>query len=505
MLLGEIITRAKERFPSKTAISFKEQTWTYTELDEHVNQVANGLQKLGLKKGDRVGLLMLNSPYFVMSYFAIVRLGAVVVPINVAFKGDEVKYLLNDSQASLMVVAPAFLPMITQIRGDLNTVRDVVVVDMDKPAEVENVVSFKGFIEAEVSTAPAVTDSFDEEEVVVFLYTSGTTGHPKGAMLTHKNLFSNAVATAEATCTTDKDNTLCILPMFHSFAWTCCVMVPLVTGGTITVMDSFVPQSVLQTIIKEHTTVLAFVPTMYSVLLQVPQVNPDDFKHLRLPYSGGAALPVEVLQSIGTKYGIDIVEGYGLSECSPVASLNPVNGVKKPGSIGIALPGVEIKIFNDLDEELPPNSPGELVLRGPNVMKGYFNLPEATNEALRGGWLHTGDIAYMDEEGYIFIVDRKKDLIIVGGLNVYPREIEEVIYQHPKVAEAAVIGVADALRGEMVKAFIALKEGEAATEREIIKFCQDKLANFKLPKVVEFIDALPKTSTGKILKRALKK
>lgn len=502
MLLGEMITRGKERYPDKIALCYKDRTWTYTELEDQTNQAARGLQGLGIKKGDRVGLLHMNSPYFIISYFAIVKLGAVVVPINVMFKGEEITFLMNNAQAAAMIVGANFEPLIKAIRPGLSTVKNIVLVDTDAPAEDPGYVSFAKML-AGVTAVPQ-TEPIAEDDVAVFLYTSGTTGHPKGAMLTHRNLVSNAAATAEATDTTEKDNTLCVLPMFHSFAWTCCVLLQLYTCGTVTIMESFVPQTVLNTIIKRKTTIIAAVPTMYAVMLQVPEVNPADFVHIRLAYSGGASLPVQILNRIAGKYGIKIAEGYGLSECSPVCTINPYKGVRKPGSIGVAIPGVELKIVDDNGAELPRGEAGELIVKGPNVMKGYFNLPEATAETLKNGWCYTGDVAHMDGEGYVFIVDRKKDLILVGGLNVYPREIEEILYTHPMVAEAAVIGTPDELRGEAVKAVIALKAGETATEREIIKFCQEKLANYKLPKIVEFVEALPKTSTGKILKRALK-
>jgi len=502
MLLGEIITRGMEQYPDKTALYFRERTWTYAQLETQTNQVARGLQQLGVKKGDRVGLLHLNSPYFIISYFAIVKLGAIVVPINVMFKGEEITYLMNDARAAAMIVGTNFAPLIKENIPRLTTVKNVVVVDADSPVEDPAFVSFAKLLAGDLAVPE--TEPITEEDMAVFLYTSGTTGHPKGAMLTHRNLITNAAATAEATETTEKDNTLCVLPMFHSFAWTCCVLLQLYTCGTVTIMESFVPQNKLNTIIQQKTTIIAGVPTMYAVLLQVPQVNPADFAHIRLAYSGGASLPVEVLNRFAEKYGVRILEGYGLSECSPVCTINPYRGARKPGSIGVAIPGVELKIVDDKGAEVFRGEPGELIVKGPNVMKGYYNLPEATAETLRDGWCHTGDIAYMDEEGYIFIVDRKKDLILVGGLNVYPREIEEILYTHPKVAEAAVIGVPDELRGEAVKAVVALKPGETATEREIIKICQEKLANYKLPKFVEFVEALPKTSTGKILKRALK-
>lgn len=503
MTLGEMIADGNRSFPDKVAIKFKGKEWTYQELDAQSDKVANGLKKLGIGKGDKVGILMVNSPYFIISYFGIVKLGAVVIPINVMFKGGEAAYLLNDSQAVALVTAPMFMPMLQEILGQVNTLKHLIVQDIEQDYPMAGVVSLAEMLAAEPETL-ALDYPVAEDDVAVFLYTSGTTGNPKGAMLTHKNLVVNADQTRVATDSTDADITLCVLPMFHSFAWTTCVTLPLLCGGKIIVMENFVPQLFLKAVIEEGVTIIACVPTMYTVLLQVPDVDPADYDGIRLAYSGGAALPVEVIKKFGEKYGIKLLEGYGLSECSPVCTINPWQGIRKPGSIGLIIDRMECIIVDDAGTEVAPGTPGELLFRGPNVMRGYYNLPEATAEALQNGWMHTGDIGYMDEEGYIFIIDRKKDLIIVGGLNVYPREIEELLYTNPKVAEAAVVGVPDSLRGEMVKAFVALKRGESATEREIIKYCQEHLANYKLPKEVEFVPALPKTSTGKILKRALK-
>jgi len=503
MTLGEMITRVQRENPEKVAIKFKDREWTYQDLEVQTNKIANGLKKLGVGKGDRVGLLMLNSPYFIVAYFGIAKLGAIVVPINVMFKGPEITYLLNDSKAVTLITSPVFMPVAGEIRERLETVKHVIVQDVGQENNFAGCVSMAGLLEDE-SGEFSPDYGISPEDTAVFLYTSGTTGNPKGAMLTHSNLISNAAGTAAVTESTGDDITLCMLPMFHSFAWTCCVSLPIYCGGKIVILESFVPQVVLKTLIEEKITINAGVPTMYNVLLQVPDINPADFVNIRLSYSGGAALPGEVLKKFDEKYGIKILEGYGLSECSPVCTVNPYLGARKAGSIGVPLPEVECRIVDDSGNDLPRNTPGELLFKGPNVMKGYYNLPEATAETLRDGWIYTGDVGYMDDDGYIFIIDRKKDLIIVGGLNVYPREIEEVLYTCPKVAEAAVIGVMDSLRGETVKAVVALKQGETATEREIIKYCQERLANYKLPKVVEFVEALPKTSTGKILKRALK-
>ncbi len=503
MTLGDILVKGCREYPERVAFKFRDREWIYGDFEVQTNRVANGLKKLGIGRGDKVGLQMLNSPYFIISYFGIVKLGATVVPLNVMFKGEEVVYQLNDSNAAALITSPMFMPMISQIRERMATVKHVIVEDLDQENTYPGILSLKEMLEGEDDTLNldyTVTD----EDIAVFLYTSGTTGNPKGAMLTHDCLVANADQTRIATDSTGDDITLCVLPMFHSFAWTTCVTLPLLCGGKIIIHENFAPQAFLRTIVEENITIIAAVPTMYSVLLQVPEVNPEHYKKIRLAYSGGAALPVEVLKKFEAKYGIKVLEGYGLSECSPVCTVNPWRGVRKPGSIGIVLPGVECRIIDENGNDLPRNTPGELLFKGRNVMKGYYNLPEATAEALRDGWMHTGDIGYMDDDGYIYIVDRKKDLIIVGGLNVYPREVEEVLYSYPKVAEAAVIGVTNELRGEMVKAFITLKEGETASEREIIKYCQERLANYKLPKEVEFVAALPKTSTGKILKRALK-
>jgi len=503
MTLGDILVKGYREYPENVAFKFKDREWTYKDFEVQTNRVANGLKKLGIGRGDKVGLLMLNSPYFVISYFGIVKLGATVVPLNVMFKGGEVVYQMNDSNAAALITAPMFMPLVTQIRDRMETVKNVIVQDIEQENSYSGTVSLKAILEGEEDIL-SLDYTVTVDDIAVFLYTSGTTGNPKGAMLTHDCLVANADQTRIATDSTADDITLCVLPMFHSFAWTTCVTLPLLCGGKIIIHESFVPQAFLRTIAEENITIIAAVPTMYSVLLQMPEVNPEDYQKIRLAYSGGAALPVEVLKKIETKYGIGVLEGYGLSECSPVCTVNPWRGVRKPGSIGIVLPGVECRIIDETGSEVPCNTPGELLFKGRNVMRGYYNLPEATAEALRDGWMYTGDIGYIDDDGYIFIVDRKKDLIIVGGLNVYPREIEEVLYSHPKIAEAAVIGVNDELRGELVKAFITLRDGETASEREIIKYCQERLANYKLPKDVEFMASLPKTSTGKILKRALK-
>lgn len=516
MTLGDILANGRADYPNNVALKTKNQKWTYQEIDAQTNVIAKGLKKLGIGKGDRVSILMPNSPYFVLGYFGIVKLGAVTVPVNVMFKEQEIAHLLNDSGAVALYTVPAFVPLIQSIASELPSLKSIIVVDtIDSPSD-KNTDTFDNQEDSKfiIASLREILNSGEEElnlnyevkdnDTASFLYTSGTTGRPKGAMLTHRNLVYNAYQARLSTELKSLDVALCVLPMFHSFAWTTSVLMPLSAGASVIIMDSFMPQPFLKTVVEEKVTFITAVPTMFTMLLQVPDISPQHFSNVRLAYSGGASLPGEVLKKFNEKLGLKIIEGYGLSECSPVCTANPCNGICKAGSIGKPLQDIECKIIDEDGNQVPVNTPGELLFRGPNIMKGYFNMPEETAKVLKDGWLHTGDIGYMDEEGYLYIVDRKKDLIIAGGLNVYPREIEEVLYSHPKVAEAAVIGMPDPLRGEIIKAFIALKNGESATSREFIKYCQERLANYKLPKVVEFVDSLPKNSTGKILKRALK-
>jgi long-chain acyl-CoA synthetase len=343
----------------------------------------------------------------------------------------------------------------------------------------------------------------DENASSTFLYTSGTTGKQKAAMLTHKNLVVNSEQCYVALQARPDDVYMCVLPMFHVFAFTACILMPLYSGATVSILESFQPKEVIETLLKDEITIFMGVPSMYVVLLEAGKKN-ITFPKLRLAVSGGAALPVEIYRQGREIMKLPIVEGYGLTEASPAVSFNPPDGIQKEGSIGLSLPGVEVKIFDEADKELPAGEVGELVIRGANVMLGYYNQPDETLKALRNGWLHTGDLAKKDEEGYIYIVDRKKDMVIVAGLNVYPREVEEVIYQFPKVKEAAVIGLADKLRGEYVKAFVVLKEGEECHSKELLRFMSEKLAAYKLPRHIAFVESLPKNSTGKIMKRILK-
>lgn len=497
--LDDLVASSAKRQPHKTALTARGQTISYAELDEAITRMANGLLDIGVQPGDRVALLLPNSPHFVISYFGAMRAGAIALPLNFAFRAEELTHILADARARALVTSPLFEQTLMVTLPGLPHLTDVIMVG---PSGIESCEDFDTFLRRSGTKPPTVSRSPDEP--AVFLYTSGTTGRPKGAMLSHENIASNASACARAIAVAPDDIFMCVLPMFHSFAATVCVVLPLSLSNTVVVHERFVPLNVLRSFHQDRVTVFCGVPAMYSVLLHSKPSEPVDISSVRLCVSGGAPMPVEVMKAFQEAYGISIIEGYGPTECSPVVSVNPLEGVRKPGSVGLPLPGVTVKIFDDDDNEVPAGEVGEIVVRGPNIMIGYHNQPEATAETMRNGWLHTGDLGRVDEDGYLYIVDRKKDLIICGGLNVYPREVEEVLYQHPKVEEAAVVGAPDKLRGECARAIVALKEGEQATAEELIHFCRERLAGFKVPKIIDFMDALPKSSQGKILKRLLK-
>lgn len=479
--------------PDAVAMKYKGSQISYAQLDQAVLGYAAALQALGLQKGDRVILSCPNSPEFIYSYFSVVRNGAIIVPINLLLTMEEIQYLIEDSGARYMIVHPLILEKAKVSAQILSDALNITVIALDD--------DFK----AQAASLPTddVPHSTDDTEISTFLYTSGTTGKQKAAMLSHHNLVYNAEQCHIALQSQASDNYMCVLPMFHVFAFTVCVLMPLLTGATVTIIESFLPKEVIESLHKDGITVFAGVPTMYVVLNNLVKEG-TRFASLRYVVSGGAALPVEVLQQARKRLQVPVIEGYGLTEASPVVSVNPLNGVQKEGSIGLALPNIDVKIVDDQGHELPRGEVGELAVRGENVMIGYYNRPEDNKRALVYGWLLTGDLARMDDEDYIFIVDRKKDLVIVGGLNVYPREVEEVIYQYPKVKEAAVIGLNDNLRGEYVKAYVVVKDGETCHARELLNYMKIRLAAYKLPREIEFVPALPKNSTGKILKRALR-
>ncbi|MFT9846102.1 fatty acid--CoA ligase family protein [Aneurinibacillus sp. REN35] len=499
MTLIENIKRGAREYPERIAYIFQDMQVTYGELYQQAKSTAAYLSAKGIGKGDYVALLLGNSPHFVISYYGVLLSGAAVVPINPIYTPKEIMYILHNSRAQLAIAAAPLLPVFEGIKQQLADLREVVLVGGD--GEHTWVTPFDKLIAH--SSQGWQGPKLQGDDLAVILYTSGTTGQPKGAMLTQRNMASNADAIAEYLCVAGEDIFVTVLPMFHVFCMTVCMNAPIAIGATMLILPKFSPTDVVEAIKTHQATVFAGVPTMYNFIMQTPDVSVEALASLRICISGGASLPVALLHNFEKKFGKVISEGYGLSEAAPVTAFNPVQGVRKPGSIGVNIPGVENKIVDAEGEELARGQVGELIVRGPNVMKGYLNMPEETSRTLQDGWLYTGDMGYMDEDGYIFIVDRKKDMIIVGGYNVYPREVEEVLYEHPQIIEAAVIGVPDENVGEAVQAYVVSRD-PSLTAEELIAYCQSGLAKYKVPSKIIFIEELPKNTTGKILRRALR-
>ena len=492
MNLAESLARAAAAHPDRVAIRLGEDTVTYAELDDASARVAGLLAARNVGPGDPVGIMLPNVPQFADIYYGVLRAGGVVVPMNPLLKAREVAYYLSDSGASVIFGWHAAAAEI-----------EIGAKEADAEAIVVDPATF-GELVATAQPAPAVVDRAPDDTAVL-LYTSGTTGRSKGAELTHANLIKNAEVMGDDLLRLGPDDVIFGgLPLFHSFGQTCTLSTAVAAGASLSVLPRFDPAQALRMLAEHHVTVFAGVPTMYSALLHVADRDGYDVSALRLCVSGGAAMPVEVLRQFEDAFGCIVLEGYGLSETSPVASFNHPDRERKPGSIGTPIRGVEMRVLDADGAALPQGEVGEIAIRGHNIMKGYWNKPEATTEAIdTDGWFRTGDIGRMDEDGYYYIVDRKKDLIIRGGYNVYPREIEEVLYEHPGVAEAAVIGMPHAELGEQVGAAVVRKPGMSVTADELRAFVKAQVAAYKYPRRVWFVDALPKGPTGKILKREI--
>ena len=488
--LARLLTDTAARHADRPAVRLDDLTLTYRELDDAVARCAGVLRAAGVGPGDRVGVMLPNVPQFPVVYYAVLRLGGVVVPMNVLLKERETAFYLTDPGARV-VVAWQDVAAAAQAGADQAGAQCLVVDD-----------GFAGSL----AQAEPVTDDVDRDgtDTAVILYTSGTTGTPKGAELTHDNLSENARVTAETLFEfTEHDVVLGALPLFHAFGQTCAMNATVYAGGLLTMLPRFDPAKGLEVIARDRVTVFEGVPTMFNAFLHVPERESYDVSSLRVCCSGGAAIPVEVLTGFEDAFGCVVLEGYGLSETSPVASFNHPHGTRKPGSIGTPIQGVEMKVADDDGTEVADGEVGQIFIRGHNVMKGYWQRPDATAEVMKDGWFGSGDLARRDEDGLFFIVDRKKDMIIRGGYNVYPREIEEVLYEHPGVREAAVIGMPDDALGEEVAAAVVAKEAGALDVEEVKAFVKDQVAGYKYPRVVWLVDELPKGPTGKILKREL--
>jgi long-chain acyl-CoA synthetase len=508
--LAVILEHNARKNPNKEAIIFADKRLTYSELDAAANQIANGLTGMGIKSGDKVALTCPNLPYFPMVYFGILKAGAVVVPLSVLLKSQEIAYHLQDSEAKayFCFTGSPEMPMGTEGYTGFQTVETcknflLIMPTMTDAPSINNCQTLGGFM----ASQPIKYQSYFTEpnDTAVIIYTSGTTGRPKGAELTHSNLFLNAVLSKDIQKLEFQSKYTLVLPLFHIFGQTVGMLAGIYLGATAVLIPRFDAETVLKLIEYEKITHFSGVPTMYWGLLNFPQKNQYNTSSLQICLSGGAALPLQVLKDFEAKFQVPILEGYGMSEGSPVVTFNHPDQVRKPGSVGTPVWGVEVSIQDEKGNQLEANEKGEICYRGHNVMKGYFNRPEANAETIQNGWLHSGDIGYRDEEGYYFIVDRTKDMIIRGGYNVYPREVEEVMMQHPAISMLAVIGQPSDEYGEEIKACVVLKPDVKVTENELVTWTKERIAAYKYPRIIEFLEALPLGASGKILKRELRK
>jgi len=534
--LPDMLDRTVSGSARETALVYSGADISYAQLADHVNRLAAGLQALGIAKGDRVALLMPNCPQFVISYFGALRAGAIVTATSSMYTAREVTHQWNDAGASVVIADRRLLPVIKTALPQLTSVRRIILTGMTQytprhfkelcrslrtvvkkprlksltlraaePGAVE-LMEWEGLLRLSRKPRP---HGLKRSDIACLQYTGGTTGTSKGAMLTHANLVINACqanAWLTAGIADGRVTSVAALPMFHIYAMTCVMIASIEIGGRVIILPRFELRAALNVIRKYRPTIYHGVPTMYVAFNGAPNVKRYGFHSLRVCMSGGAPLPVEVRQQFEALTGGRLLEGYGLTETSPVTHINPPDGLCKTGSMGMTIADTEARIM-DLEtgtREMPVGEIGEIAIRGPQVMKGYWNKPEETALVLRDGWLYTGDVARKDADGYFYIVDRKKDMIIAGGFNIYPREVEEVLFECPRVKEAAVVGVPDPYRGETVKAFVVLKDGEKTTAEEIVAFCRERLAAYKVPRLVEFLDSLPKSGVGKYLRRELK-
>jgi long-chain acyl-CoA synthetase len=515
--LSSVLEHQATVAPERVAISCAGHTLTYEQLNAASSQVAGGLAATGVGVGDHVALSCPNVPWFPIAYYGILKAGAVVVPLNVLLKPREIAYHLKDSQAKAFLAFEGTpeLPIAQMARAacEQATCSNLVIITTD-PAAAAPVSPARTLAQLMRTQPPRFeTRRRRPDDTAVILYTSGTTGHPKGAELTHANMLLNAIATYDMLIPglngqSEQGVSLVTLPLFHSTAQTCQMNSGFYGGFRLVLLPRFDPASVLKAMVDESVEFWIGVPTMYWTLLDYAAKSNVDLpaisRTLRICISGGAPMPVEVLRRFESTFGVRVLEGYGLSETAPVVAFNQLHKPSKPGTVGLPIFGVDVRCVDDDGRPVASGERGEVVVRGPNIMKGYFNRPEATDEATRNGWFHTGDIGVIDAEGYLSIVDRKKDMILRGGFNVYPRELEEVIVTHPAVSLAAVIGVPDDRLGEEVKAFIVRRPGASVTEQELLDWFRDQFAAYKYPRMVEFVDSLPLGPTGKILKRVLK-
>jgi long-chain acyl-CoA synthetase len=490
MNLSALLSDRARTIPKKTCIKFNTRKYSYSEINEQVDSASGGLSALGLGVQEKAAIMMENCPEYIIAYFSILRAGGVAVPVNTFLVADEVSYILRDSGCRIFIYGNKFKSLADDIKKNIPGIITLMFNEIPQEAPVDR--------------------SVEDSEIAVLIYTSGTTGFPKGAMLTHSNLVSNAEACIHVMSFSPSDRILLFLPLFHSFSFTVCVLVPIFSGARIVLLESVKPFSkVIRSIFVDRITFFVAVPTIYNILSRkrVPFVIRLFFRYIvriRACVSGASALPESTLHSIEKLFGIPLLEGYGLTEASPVVAVNPLKGRRKPGSVGPPLPGIQVATIDDEGKKNDPDSVGELVVKGPGVMKGYFNMKGETEKALKDSWLHTGDMARIDRDGYIYIVDRKKDMIIIDGMNIYPREVEDVVLKHSPVDECAMVGVPDGRGSEIPILFVKKKENTSLDENEIMSHLKKHIARFKIPRRIVFLEDFPKTATGKIKKNDLR-
>jgi long-chain acyl-CoA synthetase len=500
MNISKLAQNEIDKFGEHVSVIFEGKKFTNVQMRRRAKQFANGLKKLGVQRGDRVVIQMPNCPEVLQSFGAIWAIGAVAVPINFLIGEEETAYIYKDSGARTVISSQVFLPLIASCRQKIPSVENVILIDQEDDPET---ISFRELADNNPEELEPVAT--EDDETAALIYTSGTTGRPKGVMHTHSSLYANARMQQDTIQLPSGLTGISVLPLCHSYGIASMNSSAMIGGGRVIVLNTFDVDAIFEAIQKYRGNVLAAVPTMYVYMLLHPKPEKYDLSSMKHWISGSAPLALDTWQQFKDKFGYEIIEGWGLTEAGANNAVNPFRGRKKVGSLGLPMKGTEMKITDDNGHTMPPGREGEIVIRGPMLMKGYWNQPEATKDAFRDGWLLTGDVGYQDEDGYFFITDRKKDLIIKGGENISPREIEEVLFDHPKISEAAVIGIKDDVYGENIKAFVVLMPGETSTAEDIIAFCQERLKRFKSPCEVEFMDALPKNLVGKVLKKELRK
>ncbi len=515
VLLPEILDKTAAAYPDNPAVIFHDRAISYREIQARTASLAAGLAGIGVRKGERVAIMLPNCPQYIEALYAVLKIGGIVVNTNPMYVERELEHQLRDSGTETILALRDFFPRLRAVQGR-TPLKNIILTDLDDafaprvgpgfrndpgPCEYADLLQSGGRL-------PLPEVPCDPEEVALLQYTGGTTGISKGAMLTHRNLIANVLqsVTWDRQARKGGERMLTVLPFFHTYGITSCINASIYQAATIILLLRFEINETLEAIARYRPTRMAGVPTMYIALANDPRIRESGISSIKVFSCGSAPFPMEAFKKFEELTAGKISEGYGLTEASPLAIANPPFGRRKVGSIGIPRPATDARIVDPEtgEKHLPPGLEGELCLRGPQVMKGYWNRPEETAQTLRGGWLYTGDIARMDEDGYFFLVDRKKDMIICGGFNVYPRDVEEVLYQNPKVREACVLGTPDPYRGETVKAFVVLKEGQESSPEEIIEFCRRNLARYKAPTLVEFRRELPKSHVGKILRKDLR-